>query len=54
MNLKNVIKEKFQKQNANSKLPSVCPHCGKKLEFEFQHTQDTTVTTELVKLEKGE
>jgi len=54
IDLSKLVKAKFQKQNATAKLPTTCPHCGNKLVFEFKHTQDTSVETELVKLEKEE
>ena len=53
INIAELIREKFQSQTVNSKLPNVCPHCGKRIEFEFKHTQNTEVATELIKIEKG-
>jgi DNA-directed RNA polymerase subunit RPC12/RpoP len=53
-NLTEVIKQKFNTQKTEGKYPVTCPHCNKKIDFEFRHTQTTDVSTELVKLEKGE
>jgi hypothetical protein len=51
--IKNAVKAEFKAQKANTHAKPKCPHCGKPIDFEFQHTQNTTVETKLVAIKKG-
>ncbi len=52
MDILESIKTKFNEQKAKASLPTKCPHCGKKIKFELEHTQTTEVATKLVSIEK--
>lgn len=53
--ISNFIKTKFAEQKAKATVAANCPHCGKPIDFKFEHTQHTVVETTMVGIvKKGE
>ena len=52
MSITDFIKAKFAQQKVDNVVSAICPNCGAGLDFEFTHTQNTTVDSQLVRISK--